>query len=140
MGPWVILLFLAAPVVLTARLVTLLADPEASWTRAAYLAAKRFVHGLGAPDPARPLGRPIEEIALDVRRLGRQVRHLDDGRSGARVATLLRSYDAVLGEACRALGYAELLGVLMPGPELDHERERVERLLTRAGLVLEEAG
>jgi len=30
MGPWVILLFLATPVVLTARLVQLLADPEAS--------------------------------------------------------------------------------------------------------------
>jgi len=43
----------------------------------------------------------------------------------------------VLGEACSALGYTQLLGVLPPGPELDHERERVEKLLSRAGLVLE---
>jgi hypothetical protein len=73
-----------------------------------------------------------------VRRLGRQVRHPDDGRSAARLTALLRSYDAVLGEACSALGYTQLLGVLPPGPELDHERERVEKLLSRAGLVLEE--
>ncbi len=141
MGPWVILLFLAAPVVLTARLVTLLADPEASWTRTAYLACSRFVRRRRSRHlDDLPLGRPIEEIAFDVRRLGRQVRHPDDGRSAARVGALLQSYDAVLGEACRALGHAQLLGVLPPGPELDLERERVERLLSRAGLVLEGTG
>jgi hypothetical protein len=140
MGPWVILLFLATPVVLTARLVALLADPEASWTRSSYLWVTRWVKSLRSFDPDLPLGRPIEDIAFDVRRLGRQVRHPDDGRSAARVAALLRSYDAVLGEACTALGYADLLGVLPPGPELDTERERVERLLTRAGVVLEQAG
>jgi hypothetical protein len=140
MGAWVILVFLATPVLLTARLVTLLADPEASWSRSAYRKFTGWVRSLRSYDPDLPVGRPIEDIAFDVRRLGRQVRHPDDGRSAARVATLLRSYDAVLGEACTALGYAVLLGVLPPGPELDTERERVERLLTRAGLVLAETG
>ena len=138
MGPWVILLFLATPVLLTARLVNLLADPEASWSRSFYHAVRRYVRALRSYDPTLPVGRPIQQIALDVRRLGRQVRHPDDGRSAARLTALLRSYDAVLGEACAALGYTELLGVLPPGPELDRERERVERLLSRAGLVFEE--
>ena len=101
-------------------------------------AFRRYVRGLRSYDPTLPVGRPIQEIASDVRRLGRQVRHPDDGRSAARIVALLRSYDAVLGEACAALGYTQLLGVLPPGPELDHERERVEQLLARAGLVLEE--
>lgn len=140
MGPWVILLFYAVPLFVTARLVALLADPESSWTRAGYLAVKRFLHGLRSFDGNVPRGRPIEQIAHDVRRLGRQLRNPDDGRSGARINALLHSYDAALTECCAALGYAQLLGVIPPGPEQDAERHRVERLLSRAGLVLEETG
>lgn len=140
MGPWVILLFYAVPLFITARLVALLADPESSWTRTGYLAVRRFLHNLRSFDPNVPRGRPIEQIAHDVRRLGRQLRHPDDGRSAARITTLLRSYDAALVECCAALGYVQLLSVIPPGPEQDAERHRVERLLCRAGMVLEETG
>jgi hypothetical protein len=140
MGPWVILLFYAVPLLITVRLAALLADPEASWTRTGYLKLKRFLHSLRSFDPNVPRGRPIEQIASDVRRLGRQLRHPDDGRSAARIDALTRSYDAALAECCAALGYVQLLGVAPPGPEQDAERHRVERLLSRAGLVLEETG
>jgi hypothetical protein len=85
-----------------------------------------------------PAGRPIEQIAVDARRLGRQLRHADDGRSRVRIDALRRSYDDVLGEGCRALGFSHLLGVLTEGAELDAERRRVEVVLLGAGMVLED--
>lgn len=83
-----------------------------------------------------PAGRPIERIALDARRLGRQLQHADDGRSRARIDAIRRAYDDVLAEGCRALGFEHLLGVLGEGPELDGERRRVEVLLLGAGMLL----
>lgn len=83
-----------------------------------------------------PIGRPIEQIAAAARRLGSQLRHADDGRSRTRIAAIRYSYDDVLAEGCRALGFAELLGVLADGPELDQERRRVEVLLMGAGMSL----
>ena len=48
----------------------------------------------------------------------------------------LEAYDDVLVTACQALGLEERLGALPEGPERGLERERVERMLMRAGVLL----
>ena len=100
--------------------------------------AARTVRGLGRRRVVRPSGRPIEQIGVDARRLGRQLRHANDGRSRVRIDAIRRSYDDVLGEGCSALGFNHLLGVLTEGVELDNERRRVEVVLLGAGMVLED--
>jgi len=86
-----------------------------------------------------PGGRPIELIAHDAQRLGPRFRNLPARVSFARFEAGRRAYDAVLAEACRALEVEHLLLVIPPGPELDAERCRVERLLARSGLRLDDA-
>jgi hypothetical protein len=90
------------------------------------------------PAPPRPLGRPIELIARDVHRLGVGFRCVPAGMSFARFEGRRRAYDRVLIEACTALGIEHLLAVIPPGPELDRERHRVESLLVRAGMPLDD--
>ena len=91
------------------------------------------------PDPPRPMGRPIEEIARDAHRLSRSMRYIPEVTSFARFEGRRKAYDWVLGEACNALGVEHLLAVVPPGPELDLERLRVEAVLDRAGLRLDDA-
>ena len=86
-----------------------------------------------------PDRREIEVVAREVRRLGRGFRATRDGVSFAKFEAYRRAYDAVLAECCEALEVTHLLGVLAPGDELDAERLRVERVLHRWGLVLDEA-
>lgn len=85
------------------------------------------------PDPeGAPVRRPIEQVGPDVRRL-HDVFH----RGGMRFAKYegcRLAYDGVLAEAAEILEITHLLDVLPPGDERDHERERVECLLERAGL------
>lgn len=95
--------------------------------------------GLWRSAPTRPEGRPIELISRDVQRLGRRFRHPPPKMSFARYEGLRRAYDKVLAEACQAMSVDHLLGVLTPGPELDNERDRVERVLYLAGLRVDEA-
>lgn len=91
-------------------------------------------------DPRRsrpkPQGRPIEQIAHHARRLWRQSRLPERGRSRAKQVAISRAYDDVLAEGCEALGFSHLLRVLPPGEEHDVERDRVEDLLEDAGLRL----
>lgn len=89
--------------------------------------------------PPPVLGRPIENIARDVIRLGHSFRYVPPGLSFARFEGCRRAYDLVLSEACQALDVDHLLGVLSPGPELDAERDRVESKLWLAGLRLDDA-
>lgn len=89
--------------------------------------------------PPRPAGRSIEAIARDAQRLGPRFRYLQSGVSFARFEGRRLAYDKVLAEACQALGVEHLLGVLPPGLELDIERLRVEAVLERAGLRLDDA-
>jgi hypothetical protein len=91
------------------------------------------------PGPPRAVGRPIEEIARDAHRLGHRFRYVPEDASFARFEGRRRAYDQVLAEACSALGIDHLLGVVPPGVELDHERARVEIVLDRAGLRLDDA-
>lgn len=96
----------------------------------------RIGHRLAPRRPApKPAGRPIEQIAQHARRLWRQSRMPERGRSRAKQVAISRAYDDVLGEGCEALGYAHLLQVL-DGQELEAERDRVEDLLEAAGLEL----
>ena len=91
------------------------------------------------PGPPRAAGRPIEEIARDAYRLGHRFRYVPEDASFARFEGRRRAYDQVLTEACAALGIDHLLGVVPPGVELDQERARVEVVLDRAGLRLDDA-
>jgi hypothetical protein len=84
--------------------------------------------------PVQPEGRPIERIAVDLRRLGARYRELHPRMPFAKVEAVRGAYDKVLGECCTALGRTHLLGVLAPGRELDMERERVEDLVADAGV------
>lgn len=95
--------------------------------------------GLVRPPPPQPLGRPIEEIVRDVRRLGHRWHTLPHGASFAKVEGLRRAYDGALAEACAALGVVHLLTVLAVGDDLDQERRRVETLLHIWGIELDEA-
>ena len=88
------------------------------------------------PVPPQPVGRPIELIASDVRRLSSSFRRVPPDASFARFEGRRRAYDDVLVEACRAVGVEHRLQVLSPGPELDRERYRVELVLQHAGLPL----
>lgn len=90
------------------------------------------------PPPPQPLGRPIELIARDAQRLGQRFRYVPATVSFAQFEGRRRAYDEVLAEACRSLGVEHLLKVLAPGPELDIERLRVEAVLDRAGLRLDD--
>lgn len=102
-----------------------------------YTHARSRLPRRGPSGPA-VLGRPIERIGSDARRLGHQLRLEGNGRSQVRITAIRRAYDDVLAEGCAALGVPELLGVLPDGAELDYERRRVEVVLAGAGMVLED--
>lgn len=86
--------------------------------------------------PAPPPGRPIEEIATNLRRLGADYYGGHPGRSWVKSEALRRAYDETLVEGCHALEIGSDLLSLEPGTERDAERMRVEHLLTTAGLEI----
>jgi|SRR4051794_37578125 len=86
-----------------------------------------------------PLGRPIQEIASSLRRLGAEFHGNSPGRSWVKSEAVRRAYDQALNEGCRALGIDTDLLAIDPGTERDAERLRVEHLLVGAGLVLPDA-
>ncbi|MGI8646124.1 MAG: hypothetical protein ACR2JD_07385 [Nocardioides sp.] len=86
--------------------------------------------------PPPPETRPIEELAVVARRLGRRFHEPPAGQRFAKTEGLRQAYDAVLTEACTALGLTHLLMVLPAGSDLDAERARVEWALEVAGLEL----
>ena len=139
MGTWVLVAaFFSGPALCLAALVTLVSDPHFDRLARARTRIRAWWGARRGRDLSTPVGRPIEDIAHDARRLGRQLQHADDGRSAHRIGAIRRSYDDVLAEGCVALGVAQLLGVLPDGPELDAERQRVEVVLVGAGMVLED--
>jgi hypothetical protein len=87
-------------------------------------------------EPAEPAKRPIEDVVLHARRLGRQFHQPPNGRSLAKLEGIRRAYDDVLAECCDELRIDHLLRVLATGDELDAERSRVERRLELGGVDL----
>lgn len=94
---------------------------------------------LGRPEPELPpVGRPIEQIAADLRRLGRklEIYSIDAYRpSAVKQLTVMQVYDERLAEACGALEIDHRLGATL-GPARRAERQRVRIALLNAGLVL----
>lgn len=95
------------------------------------------------PLPARrpdqsavPAGRPIEQVAADLRRLGRQLAHVPAGAPMARRRGLQAAYDDVLAEAARLLEVPHTLDSVPPGRARDVERLRLQAALADAGLAV----
>ncbi|MGY1914708.1 hypothetical protein [Blastococcus sp. SYSU DS0973] len=86
-----------------------------------------------ARHPAPP-GRPLQLVAADLRRLGRQVELLPAGAPMARRRAVQAAYDDVLLEAAAMLGEASDLGALRDDRARGIERLRLVSALRRAGL------
>jgi len=84
--------------------------------------------------PTTPAGPPIEQVAADLRRLGRQRTGVAT-RSGVWFAAVQRAYDDRLCLACRELEICEHMAQLT-GVDLEIERVRVEGMLQAAGIRL----
>ena len=82
-----------------------------------------------------PAGRPIEEIASSIRRLGTAYYGGHPGRSWVKTEAFRRAYEQALIEGCVALGVETDLLDIDLGTEHEAERLRVEHLLVVAGLV-----
>ena len=98
------------------------------------------------PDPAdggeaapHLRGRPIEQLAADLRRL-RVAVATDHPRSATHQLANRVAYDHLLMQACEMLDVPHDLGKKTAGRERDIERIRVEAELERAGIVLSAAG
>ena len=87
----------------------------------------------------QPTGRPIEEIASSIRRLGAAYYGGHPGRSWVKTEAFRRAYEQALIEGCLALDVTTDLLDIEPGTAHDTERLRVEHLLTDAGLMMRPA-
>ena len=121
--------------VILAILAALWVLPDWAAYRARALRAARALR-LAAPEPPRPTGPPIERLAADARRIRAEIRRAPAGIPVAKMRGWLEAYDDVLVTACRTLELEQRLGTLPEGSEHDLERERVERMLVGAGLLL----
>jgi hypothetical protein len=98
------------------------------------LCRHRGLRWLAPRAPVVPVGPPIEQIAADLRRLGRQRLGIAT-RSTVWFTAVQRAYDDRLRMACRSLGVEQHLDEL-DGLDLEIERVRVEGELLSAGVVL----
>lgn len=121
--------------VIVAVLAVLWVLPDWHTYRGRAVRIGRALH-LGGSSPPAPAGPPIEQIAADLRRIRSQIEHAPPGMPVARRRGWIEAYDDVLVAACGALGLEQELDALPEGPRRALERERVERLLARAGLAL----
>jgi hypothetical protein len=82
-------------------------------------------------------GPPIEQLAADLRRVHRVLRHLPPGTTIVRWRATWHAYDTLLMQACEAVGVRHGLDQLPPaGFERELERLRVEEDLRQAGLAV----
>lgn len=97
----------------------------------------RAAVGTAVPEPRR---RPLQAVALDLRRLGREIALVSAGTPAAHRAGLQAAYDDVLVEAAAALEVGHRLRGCAPGEERELERLRLVTALVDAGLVLSPPG
>lgn len=129
---------------LLAMLVTADVAVESAWKAVrrrvrrvrARSAARRLARraGLSTPHDAKPAGPPIEQIAADLRRLGRQRIGIAT-RSPVWFAAVQRAYDDRLSLACLELEIPQHLRELT-GIDQEIERVRIEGELAAAGIGL----
>ena len=86
-------------------------------------------------EPVAPARRPLELVAADLRRLGRQLAHVPAGAPMARRRGLQAAYDDVLAEAA-GLEVPHTLDTVAPGRARDVERLRLQAALSDAGLAV----
>lgn len=92
--------------------------------------------GIIAPLPPRPIGRPLEQVAADIRRLAVNMDSLAPRAPRARRLGVVMAYDDALAAACKQLDVRQNLTDLPLGMDRDVERIRVESQLEYAGLRL----
>lgn len=81
--------------------------------------------------------RPLQVVAADVRRLGRQITLVPAGAPMARRRALAAAYDDVLLEAALLLDVPTDLNVAPVGPARDAARLRLLAELQEAGLAVQ---
>ncbi|WP_232807159.1 hypothetical protein [Geodermatophilus chilensis] len=87
-------------------------------------------------EPVAPAGRPLEQVAADLRRLGAQLARVPAGAPMARRRGLQAAYDDVLVEAARLLEVPHALDTVPPGRPRDVERLRLRTALAEVGLAV----
>jgi hypothetical protein len=97
--------------------------------------ARRLRHQVLPAGPA-PVGRPVQLVAADLRRLSRQLALVPAGAPLVRWKALWTAYDAVLVEAAAQLDVPHELGTTCLGTPRDIERLRVLAALEGAGLAV----
>jgi hypothetical protein len=109
--------------------------PGRSWRdRRRFAKLDRSISRATAAEPSTPVDPPIERVAADLRRLGRQ--RLDiANRSPVWYEAVQRAYDDRLVVASRELHVEEHLAELT-GVDLEIERVRVEGCLQQAGMPI----
>ena len=113
------------------------------------LLSGRWDEHLGRRSPSSPAdegeaaphlrGRPVEQLAADLRRLRLAVA-TDQRRSATHQLANRVAYDQLLMQACQMLNVPHELTNNAAGPQRDIERIRVDADLERAGIVLSLAG
>jgi len=104
--------------------------PTARWFH------RRWARRRAAANP-QPGRRPLQVVAADVRRLGRQISLVPAGAPMARRRALVAAYDDVLREAAVLLDVPNDLGTAPVGPARDAARLRLLAELEEAGLAVD---
>jgi hypothetical protein len=110
--------------------------PGRSWRdRRRFAKLDRAMTRATSAEPSEPADPPIERVAADLRRLGRQRVEIAN-RSPVWHTAVERAYDDRLTVACRELGIEEHL-IGLAGVDLEIERVRVLGALQRAGMSVD---
>jgi hypothetical protein len=110
--------------------VAVLGPSAACW---AILHSPAFVRRLRPEPPPSPQCRPIEVLAADLRRVHQD---LQRGLPMARRRGVWQAYDALLVQACAAVGISQELDSIGDGVERQAERLRIEEALHSAGMAI----
>jgi hypothetical protein len=127
---------MAVPVgnMLTYAAVTVM-PPVLFWLATKVPAAVEMVNRRRRRPPVAE-GPPIERLAADLRRVHRALAGLAPDVPVVRRRATRQAYDALLVQACHAVGEQHWLDTLPEGVEREVERLRIEESLRRSGLAV----